>query len=278
LRSPRPNETAPPKKSEDEFELDSLVPPTIEPGEPMPPKLPAVTQLDSVEPLPTEQNMELNLTRIQVPGMLAGQSTAVPATISPAVEKVTDTRVVEMAFHSGLSRAVNFDDRSDDDGLYLVLQPKNERGQMVPLAADLSVVVLDPSREGNAARIGRWDYSASDVQAKMQPIGANQGIHLTLPWNGPDPAADRVIVFVRYTFENGRQVIGEKEIFVASDEGLKTVWAPRGSSQRGADSQNQVMQAGYNQEAQPSNVVRPAANSSSNAPAPLPASDAPLRW
>ena len=43
------------------------------------------------------------------------------------------------------------DDEADDDGLYLVLQPLNESGEMVPVAADLSVVILDPS--------GRVDWS-----------------------------------------------------------------------------------------------------------------------
>lgn len=209
-------------------------------------------------------DLEMNLSRIDLPSQLAGQSSAAGAKITLATEKVTDTRVVELAFHPTLSRAANFDDAGDDDGLILVLQPKNERGQMVPEAADLSVVVLDPAREGNAARIGRWDYSAEEVRSKMQPIGSNQGIQLTLPWNGPDPSADRVIVFARYTFENGRQVIGQKEIFVSSDGGLRTVWAPRGQS-----SDAPVVSASATTSPNP-NVVRPAVGTYSPDPAPLP--------
>lgn len=217
---------------DDDFDLDSMQPPTIELGEPMPPpSLLPKNGADNRRPDP-EDDLEMNLSRIDIPTQLAAKSGNVgQAQLTIAAEQVTDTRVVELAFHPAHSRSANFDEDDADDGLVLLLLPKNERGQMVPAPAALSIVVLDPAREGAAARIGRWDYSAAEVKQKLQPIGTHQGIALTLPWNGPNPSADRVIVFARYTFENGRQVIGQKEIFVTSHERFKTVWAPRGSSQ-----------------------------------------------
>lgn len=229
-RSPFPSENSPAADDLENFDMDLLTPPTIEAGEPMPPPLPVVTDGRGMG---AGSELKLEQSRISIPALLASrqeQSKEIQgARVTPAIEEVKDKRVVEIAFHPSLSRAANFDDQSDDDGLYLVLQPINQAGQMVPLAADLSVVVLDPARPGDQARIGRWDYSAQEVKAKLQPIGSNQGIHLTLPWNGPDPAADRVVVFARYTYPDGRQVIGEKTIFVSPNHGLKTVWAPRGA-------------------------------------------------
>lgn len=265
-------EMPPPSNPAGEFDLDMLAPPTIEPGEPMPPPLPAVTDAtdDSTQP---NLDLELNLSRVEIPAQLASRRREVSnsdepnlATIQPAVEKVTDTRVVELGFHPSLSRAANFDDESDDDGLYLVLQPLNAQGQMVDVAADLSIVVLDPSRDGDLARIGRWDYSAQDVKAKMQPIGSNQGVHLTLPWNGPDPGADRVVVFVRYTFPNGRQVIGEKTFFVSGEAGFRTVWVPRGNSH----SNTPVAQASNQTGSAFDSAVRPASGTTVAGPAPAP--------
>lgn len=277
--------------SDIDFDLDGLMPPDIELGEPMPPPLTVLPSGDGG--LVVSNSLERNLSRVGVNAQLASRGTVVEdgevvgggATIRPAVEKVTDTRVVELAFHPSLSRAMNFDDQSDDDGLYLVLQPLNEQGQMVPGAAELSIVVLDPSREGNQARIGRWDLSAGEVQNKLRPIGSSQGIHLTLPWNGPDPGADRVIVFVRYTFTDGRQVIGEKTFFIAGDNGLQTVWAPRGERAGAEASPTATAVAGATQYSTPtdrsqvaqasavsgSHVVRPAVGSSLPLPAPPPA-------
>ncbi len=264
-----------------------LLPPTIDPGIPAPPPLPVVTQLQDGTTVAPENNLEMNLSRIEIPNQkttaqLASNSEIKQATIQIATEKVTDTRVIELAFHPTLSRAIDMDDRPDDDGLYLVLQPKNERGQMVPVAADLTIFALDPARQGDAAKIGRWEYSAADVEAKMQPIGNEQGIHFRLPWNGPDPSADRVIVFALFKFENGRQVMGEKEIFVSSDGSHKIVWTARGNSLT-STSIPEVAQAGYTaptskpltSDAPTSNppgssVVRPASGTSTFDPAPRP--------
>jgi hypothetical protein len=263
-----------------------LLPPTIDPGIPSPPPLPAMSQLKDGTPVSPESSLEMSLSQIEIPAektparLASNRSSIKQATLQIATEKVTDTRVVELAFHPSLSRALNLDDRPDDDGLYLVLQPKNERGQMVPVAADLTIIALDPAREGKAGQVGRWDYSAAEVQSKLRPIGHEQGIHFQLPWNGPDPSADRVIVFGLYKFPDGRQVMGEKEIFISNDGSHKTVWTPRDSK---GYNPTEVAAASYIAPPSPapssnqrpatnreSHVVRPASGTSRFEPAPQP--------
>lgn len=229
-RPPAVEEIAP------EFNLDDLTPPEIKPGEPIPPPSsggnPGFTdRLQQGGLAPRVDELDLDSGRIELPVQLAGQlSPSTPARLTVATEQITDRRIVELAFNPVHSRSMNMDDDPADDGLVLLLQPKNERGQVVLSPAALSIVVVDPAREGNTSRIGRWDYTAAEVKGKIEPLGTAQGIHLTLPWNGPDPTADRVIVFARYTFENGRQVVGQKEIFVAGADGYKAVWTPRGTT------------------------------------------------
>ncbi len=229
------------KSPTSDFDLEELLPPTIDPGVATPPPLPPVSQRADGSPVAPEDNLEMNLARIEIPaqrvsavlsagdGSFAGEPAAQLA-FSGSADTLTDSRVIELAFHPALSRAINMDEHSDPDGLYLVLQPKNEHGQMVPAAADLLVFALDPARQGEQAKIGKWEFTAAEVQQKLQPIGSEQGIHLRLPWTGPDPTADRVIVFALYKFTNGRQVMGEKEIYLANDGSLKTVWSPRAAT------------------------------------------------
>lgn len=262
----------------DSFDPDDLSIPSIEPGEPMPPPQPnGLLQTSSGLPSSEGYSLEMNLSQVEVPAQLASNSSLklvgnaasdgmIDVGANP--EKITDKRIVEIAFHPSLSRAANFDESPEDDGVYLVLQPMNEQGQMVPTAASLSVVVLDPAREGNAARIARWDYSDNDVEAKMQPIGSKQGIHLTLPWQGAKPSADRVIVFARYTFPNGRQVIGQKEIFVSGGDGFPTVWTSRSASSVQTASASET--SSLETSARPNNVVRPANATTASQPAPAP--------
>ncbi len=310
---PRPQDQAP---RDNDFDLEELLPPTIDPGVATPPPLPPLSLRVDGSPLAPEDNLEMNLARIEIPtqrvsAVLAAGGTA-DASVSDSVkaglslgaaDKPAETRVIELAFHPALSRAINMDERPGPDGLYLVLQPKNELGQMVPTSAELMVFALDPSREGEQAKIGRWEFNAADVQQKLQPIGSEQGIHLRLPWTGDAPAADRVIVFALYKFTNGRQVMGEKEISLSENASLKTVWAPRAdnSDSRTAastaapsglgSSANSVSQASFqapptasktsSASAPPANklptatihsnpLVRPAAGSSTRQPPPLP--------
>jgi hypothetical protein len=252
----------PPKKVIEEVSPDLLDIPTIEPGIPMPPTLPTSKGFSVSGPKLPANDMELNLSRIEVPTQLA--SSQGQAQLKIAAEKPSDMRIIEITFHPALSRAANFDDEPDDDGLYLVLQPKNVSGQVVLTPANLDIAVLDPSREGDAARISRWSYTAAEVKAKIQPTGSNQGIHLTLPWNGPDPAADRVVVFVRYTFPDGRQVVNDKTLFTAGKGSMKTVWVPRNTDG------SQVVAASFEQDrpTTPSNVVRPQPSFAEPAPNP----------
>lgn len=276
---PPPPNTESQKKDEtprDMLEVPKIEPGTplsIEPGKPRPPGMPVLKDFTS-NSQPNAQsksapvnNLELNLSRIEVPNQLASAS-GERALLKLGAEKPSDMRIVELAFHPTLSRAANFDDESDDDGLYLVLQPKNAEGQLVPTFATLEIVVHDPARIGTegqneASRVGRWAYSANEVKSKFQPIGTSQGIHLTLPWNGPDPQADRVIVYVRYTLPDGRQVVNDKTIFVSGKGNMKTVWVPR------SDSSAVVTASGEQPLADnPTNVIRPQGSTYEPAPKP----------
>lgn len=245
LQNSLPQLPSTPKKTEPANDLLDI--PTIDPGTPLPPGMPVLKEFSSNNQpnAAPSNNLELNLSRIEIPNQLASaqsnssgsQSSASQLSLNPGTraqlklgsERPADMRIVEIAFHPTLSRAANFDEESDDDGLYLVLQPKNVEGQLVPTFADLEIAVLDPTRTGDNTRIGRWSYSAVEVKSKFQPIGSSQGIHLTLPWNGPDPSGDRVQVYARYTLPDGRQVQSEKTVFVSGKTSMKTVWVPRSS-------------------------------------------------
>jgi hypothetical protein len=254
--------------------IEPGTPISILPGTPKPPGMPVLKDFTSNSSQPNVQsksapanNLELNLSRIEVPNQLASASSE-RAQLKFGAEKPSDMRIVELAFHPSLSRAVNFDDQSDDDGLYLVLQPKNVEGQLVPTFAALEIAVHDPARLGKdgpneTSRVGRWNYSANEVKSKFQPIGTSQGIHLTLPWNGPDPQADRVLVYVRYTLPDGRQVVNEKTFLVSTKGNMRTVWVPRGDS-------SPVVTASSEQplNSKPTNVIQ--TQGSTHEPAPVP--------
>ena len=231
---PQP-QSVPGADSDDPYDLKNLSPPTIEPGESMPPILPA-PKINPAGPMTLNgsHDLEIELGQIKVPAQLASGSGSLdlaqagaPARLQPAVEMPQDTRIVEIKFHPSLCRAVNLDGEGDDDGLALVLQPLNSAGQFVPSSAELIIVAVDPSRDDAQRPAGRWAYKSDDVNAMLQPIGSSQGIHLSLPWTGAKPQADRVVVFAYYTLPEGRRIVAEQEIFLNNAHRQHTVWVPR---------------------------------------------------
>ena len=208
-----------------DFNPDEIVIPSITTGAVQPPRV--MPRHLEIAP---ENDLEIGLSQIEMPFQLASSAdSSRNARVTEATELVTDRRVVELFFHPTLCRSVNFDDDEHDDGVFLVLQPRNHSGQFVPEPANLSIEIFDSGRDDDKSRIGVWKYSATEVASKIQPIGSQQGIHMTLPWNGPNPKADRVTVRAIYTFENGRQIAANKDLFISGPGKLKTVWAPRAS-------------------------------------------------
>ncbi|MFO1066759.1 MAG: hypothetical protein U0892_23110 [Pirellulales bacterium] len=191
------------------IDLNSLAPPAIDTGHPMPPPLTVLpTDMNDQAAASSRNQLELEVGRIEVPAALA--SAVTNPIVKSAVDMPRDNRIVEIKFHPALCRSTDMDSDGNDDGLYLVLQPCNEAGQFLTTSADLAISVLDPAREGAAAKIATAHYSAADVREKMQPIGSSQGIHLTIAWTGAKPSADQVVVLAQYTLNDGRYVANRR--------------------------------------------------------------------
>ena len=72
----------------------------------------------------------------------------------------------------------------------------------------MSVVVLDPAFEGEAARVARWDFTAAETAAMFRRTGTESAIHLTMAWPGDPPAHGKLHLFVRYVTADGRKLGG----------------------------------------------------------------------
>ncbi|HEY2838863.1 MAG TPA: hypothetical protein VGJ26_06930, partial [Pirellulales bacterium] len=101
---------------------------------------------------------------------------------------------------------------SPDDGLTIVVEPRSASGEMVEVAGDISIIALDASREGAAAKVGRWDFSADKVAQHFKGTQAGGGLHFRLEWPGERPKANRLELFVRLTLPDRRQFVAEYEL------------------------------------------------------------------
>ncbi len=117
------------------------------------------------------------------------------------------TWVKKIRIEKQLTRAEDFDGQSGDDGLVLVVQPIDQNGDVVTVAADMTISVIDPKESGKRQRISLHRLKRSDVETMLETsetLGA--GVHLRLPWNSHRPRNRQVRVFVRFQTDDGRKL------------------------------------------------------------------------
>jgi hypothetical protein len=143
---------------------------------------------------------------------------------SSTPKPITDKKIVDIAFHPTMCHGHNFDEAPGDDGLYLVVTPMNASGQILNQAGTLTVIVEDAAEPTDNGRIGAWEFTPEQLAETLEPIGAAQGFHLSLPWQEKKPTSKTVTVYLRYVSSNDRTHVNQREIQLRVQNAEKAVW------------------------------------------------------
>lgn len=218
------SELTPPVIEVPEIEMPEPEPPRSRPAAPRPLNKPALPEELDVGPMleapakkPATEPGRVKPTRHEQ------TSLAEPRKLEP---EVTDKVVTHIQLNPLHTCGTDFDHAPGDDGITVVIEPRNEANQYVPLAGTVSVVVLDPKKNGEDARLARWDFSAAEMAEKIRQ-GDTRGIELKLPWPARPPENARLDVFVRYETPDGKKLQAEKEVVVALPGQFSQRWTPR---------------------------------------------------
>ncbi len=153
-----------------------------------------------------------------------------------------DQRMTEIAFVRPFSVSLDLDGEAGDDGIRLVLQPRNAAGEFLEQPATLSVSAIDPDLRDDSARLGIWRFTPQQVEESMRRVGVAKGIHLDLSLSTKMPSAKRVVIFVRYETADGRRLEASHEYYLSAPGELEAKWLPRAGSRAADSEQEQVIQ------------------------------------
>lgn len=231
------------------IELPGETPPALSPGGPArlhrpnleggqlsdpaetPPQI-ELPQPDAATPVRPEEVRELLPSPTDPPGVpSSGGLGELPR--QPA--KPADRKVTHLHLDRALSGGANFDSQAGDDGLRIVVEPRNAAEECVAEAGTLSVVVLDPQQAGDAARLARWDFDESEVR-QLLADSAGKALDLELPWPAAAPTTERIQIFVRYETSDGRRLQTDREIHLTPAGLAKGSWTPRAGAGEGVRS------------------------------------------
>ena len=128
----------------------------------------------------------------------------------------SDSRAVAMiALNRVLTGGISANAGAGDHGLLVVVEPRDRQGRTIDAPAEMSVVVLDPALEGNAARVARWDLTPAECASLFRRTGSRQAIHVTTTWPDDPPVHNKLHLFVRYVTVDGRKLQADQPIEVA---------------------------------------------------------------
>jgi hypothetical protein len=140
---------------------------------------------------------------------LASLSASAPLT--PAGDS---RHVAGIMLNRTLTGSILGEDRSGDQGLLVVVEPRDGDGRSVDAPAEINVVVLDPALKDEACRVARWDFTAAETAGMFRRSGSGQAIHLAAAWPADPPAHRKLHLFVRYVTADGRRLEANQPIEV----------------------------------------------------------------
>jgi hypothetical protein len=128
------------------------------------------------------------------------QKTNLPELLPTPGEKVS-----QLWIDSQETSGVNTDQRLGDDALKIVFQPLNAQGNAIVPHGKVTVVVLDPAKTGEHARIGKWEWNATEVRQQALQSGGKK-LALEIPWQNQYPENSELALFIRYETPQGERV------------------------------------------------------------------------
>lgn len=142
--------------------------------------------------------------------------------------------VAAIVLNQRLTGGCDFDGQPGDDGITVVIEPRDASGRYVAMPGEVSVVVSDPQKPAAHARWARWDFDAADAAGKMRQSLLGKGIHLELPWPAERPTSRTMRVDVSYIGPDGRRLRAAREVFLESpsDKAERVIGAPVASVTR----------------------------------------------
>jgi hypothetical protein len=209
--------------------------PLTEPKEDEPNATPGLPKIELPPGVEESKRKKTSSAVVRPASTVVAVSSAPPATSRPlsedelaaAIVSALDQRVETVYLNPRLTGGADFDAQPGEDGICVLIEPRNRSGDFVPEPGRVSVVLLDPTKSDDTARIARWDLDADATRQFLRTDSADRGLLLRLPWQTTPPETKRLHLFVRYMTADGRKLEADREIQIDSADRVAHSWTPR---------------------------------------------------
>lgn len=137
----------------------------------------------------------------------------------PTHRQQADELVTEIYINPRHTSAKNVDGQAGDDGLALLLQPRSAAGKSVSVSGAVTIGFIDPAAASGKQRVGRWTFTANEMDLFAVPNHGQPGFLLHLPWDTNAPRNNRLVVNVQFVTPDGRRLKTSKQIRIQPPTG-----------------------------------------------------------
>jgi hypothetical protein len=216
---PAPDSMPPTRRSRGEPPAADAAPPVIEvPGLDGP--TPGEME-DRVQPPPARRNGAWQSTRDGVRGASFQGERRRDEAVRPASAQIEartdhrrDERVAKVVLNRRLTGGFNADRRLGDEGVMVVLEPRNEADELVRRAGRIAVAVIDPQLSGEESYVARWEFESHEAMQYFRKTALGEGYHLDLRWPNRPPLHERLMLFVQFTSPEAKKFEVSQSIVV----------------------------------------------------------------
>lgn len=120
----------------------------------------------------------------------------------------------EIALAARGTGGLNSDNLPGDDGIQVLIEPRDGQGDVVKSPGSLSFELFDLAGAESQRRVGYWEFSLQDTAARWQSGWLSQGYRFELPWQAGYPRHADLTLHVRLTTPDGRQFDATRQIRV----------------------------------------------------------------
>jgi outer membrane murein-binding lipoprotein Lpp len=127
---------------------------------------------------------------------------------------IPHTQPVKIVMNRRLTGGLNQDGSPGDEGILVAFAPRDAQGRVAAVPGDVSIVVLDPSKQGAAARVARWDFTADEAMTHFRQSPLGDGLQFQLPWPSEPPMSRDLRLYVRYATPDRKYLTADAKIKV----------------------------------------------------------------
>jgi hypothetical protein len=153
--------------------------------------------------------------------IMASASSAVP--FRPSGDS---RRVASITIDRAITGGIGSGDTAGDRGLLVAVQPRDARGRLIDAPAEVHVTAFDRTQHGEAARVGRWDFSPAETASLFCRTINGGAIHLAMGWPEQMPKHKNLQLFVRYVTADGRKLDAGHAVEIALPGERTARWTP----------------------------------------------------